>query len=289
MADVAGRILVLDFGSQYSHLIVRRCRECGVYAELMRCDSPMQTISDFNAKGIILSGGPASVYEEGAPHATEGFWAYVLNSNIPVLGICYGMQEMQQYFGGEVQNSLKREYGYAVLRVVTSLKDAASTQSESCAADPLFRGLEQNETTVWMSHGDRVTNLAPGFVVIATSDHSEYAAVSDTKRKLWGLQFHPEVTHSVFGRLMLENFLYSICGVCKGSWNMHRFAEDEIKAIRDRVGARHVIGALSGGVDSTVAAALLYQAIGDRFHAFMVDTGLLRMNEGPEVICRLRQ
>lgn len=276
--ETPSRVLILDFGSQYSHLIVRRCREVGVYSELVRCDTPLQTIRAFGAAGIILSGGPSSVYEEDAPHVPEGFWKFAEEAGVPVLGICYGMQDMQHALGGKVEQSTHREFGSAEVKVLPNEMTGVS--------DCIFNGITES-THVWMSHGDRVTSLAPGFEVIGTSDNSPYAAVVDRHRKFWGLQFHPEVTHTVDGLHFLTNFVGCICGASR-TWNMNMFAHTEISRLRDQIGNRRVIGALSGGVDSTVGAALLHSAIGDRFHGFMVNTGLLRKNEGPEVIERLR-
>lgn len=274
------RLLILDFGSQYSHLIVRRCREIGIYSELLRCDTPLQTIERFGMSGVILSGGPSSVYDKNAPHVPEGFWTFVQQAKLPVLGICYGMQEMQYALGGNVQPSAHREYGYARLNVLSSQATGDK--------DTLFFAVP-DDTKVWMSHGDSVMRLAPGFEVIGVSENSPYAAIVDRSRQLWGVQFHPEVTHTAYGEQVFINFAEKICRMNLGSWNMKIFAELERSKLNKQIGHRHVIGALSGGVDSTVAAALLHSIIGDRFHGFMVDTGLLRKNEGPEVVEKLRK
>lgn len=279
MTPLPSRLLILDFGSQYSHLIVRRYRELGVYSELLRCDTALNVIQEFGASGIVLSGGPSSVYDVKAPHVPDGFWKYVEQTKIPVLGICYGMQEMQQALGGKVESSTHREFGYAEVQQVLN-KENTTTE--------LFSSIPKT-IQVWMSHGDTVTTLAPGFEVIGTSPSSPYAVIVDRKRQLWGIQFHPEVTHTINGKQLLLNFVSKICGIQLGSWNMNTFASTEIQRLKERIGNRHVIGALSGGVDSTVAAALLHTAIGERFHGFMIDTGVLRKNEGPEVIERLRR
>eukprot|EP00744_Colponema_vietnamica_P000530 GILI01000947.1.p1 GENE.GILI01000947.1~~GILI01000947.1.p1 ORF type:complete len:521 (+),score=168.71 GILI01000947.1:70-1632(+) len=269
-------ILILDFGSQYSHLIARRVREHGVYCELHACNVPLASMQALNPQGIILSGGPSSVYEEGAPHIDAGFWAWTQSSHIPVLGICYGLQEMAHSLGGQVAPSSHREYGHATLEIL-------STEGHI-----LFDGLDDADTmTVWMSHGDKVLALPEGFIDIARTKSSEHAAVYSASRKYYGIQFHPEVTHTPKGKQLLGNFVQKVCGV-QGDWNMNNFLEDQITKIRALVGDKHVIGAVSGGVDSTVAAVLLQQAIGDQFHAIMVDTGLLRMDEAVQVEERLR-
>jgi len=313
------RILILDFGSQYSHLIVRRCREIGVYAELMRCDTNIDDIRNFSAKGIILSGGPYSVYEEEAPHCVPAFWQYVDQTHMPLLGICYGLQEMTYALKGKVSASAKREYGHAELMmkelnaeerkldnqanhspavngVPTAPRDSEPDPNQvhdnPTAVSPnvhrLFQGLVHNPTRVWMSHGDKVTQLAPGFQAIAVTPSSEYACVAHLEKQMFGLQFHPEVTHTDEGTQLIRNFILKICGAVP-SWNMKNFAHTEMERLRRQIGERHVLGALSGGVDSTVAAALLHKAIGHKFHGVLIDTGLLRMHEGPEVIQRLKQ
>jgi len=262
------RILILDFGSQYSHLIARRVREFGIYCELHPCTLPAQAMREFHPKGIILSGGPASVYEEGAPTVDRGLW----DINVPVLGICYGLQLMVYQLGGSVDLGTRREYGHADLAIYES--------------GGLFDGL-RDRITVWMSHGDRVTGLPEGFVTLGGTENSEYAAIADTERGWYGIQFHPEVTHTPDGLTILENFTSKICG-CRHDWTMGSFVDEAVEKIRTQVGEGKVIGAVSGGVDSTVAAVLLNRAIGDRFTAIFVDNGLLRLNEANQVATRFR-
>lgn len=267
------RILVIDFGSQYSHLICRRTRELNVYSELCACTVSLAQVEDFKPTGIILSGGPSSVYEEGAPHLNSEVWGYIKDHQVPILGICYGLQVMMHVLGGKVEKGPKREFGLAYL----SVKDSSS---------PLLAGISA-KTPVWMSHGDKVTSLAPDFRAIAISENSEICAVQHSQGLMFGLQFHPEVTHSVEGTQILSNFITKICK-CKQEWNMKDFIDSEIRKIHDLVGpTKHVIGAVSGGVDSSVGAALLHAALKDRFHPILVDTGLLRLNEAAEVKQRL--
>lgn len=275
---MAGNILVLDFGSQYSHLIVRRCREINVYGSMKSCFASVEQIFADNPNGIILSGGPSSVYEANAPHVCKSFWEYVQKNKIPLLGICYGMQEMMHALGGKIGITEKKEYGTADLLIKGHGRDQY---------DELFVGISSNPTKVWMSHGDCVKTPAPGFEAIALTVNAEYAAVSFPEHRMWGLQFHPEVTHTADGSLLLRNFCVDICGV-QPNWTMNRFALAEVKEIHEKVGDNHVLGALSGGVDSTVAAALVYRAIGDRFHGFLIDTGMLRKSEASEVIEKLK-
>jgi len=273
------RILILDFGSQYSHIIVRRFRELSIYSELKRCDIPLKEIQDFHPKGIVLSGGPFSVYAEGSPHCVKEFWPWVIESHIPLLGICYGLQEITFALGGKVEAAEKAEYGHAEL-VIPNMTDGKP--------HPLFQHLKLNPSRVWMSHGDKVTKQADGFQVIATTTSSEFACVAHLEKHIFGLQFHPEVSHSDEGVQILSNFAVDICGV-KPSWNMKAFAQTEIERVRQLVGDSYVIGALSGGVDSTVAGALLHKAIGPKFKGFLIDTGLLRKGEGVEVIKRMQE
>lgn len=262
-------IAILDFGSQYTHLIARRLRECGVYCELLAHDTKAAAVRALNAKGVILSGGPYSVYDTGAPHVD----VEMLELGIPVLGICYGLQEMVRVCGGRVTAGSTREFGRAPLTVVAECK--------------LFDDVPQ-ESEVWMSHVDEASEMPKNMCVVATSGNSMCGAAMDETKDLYGLQFHPEVTHSAHGAIMLRNFAQGICG-CKGDWSMRAFADEAVKAIQVAVGEEaHVVGAVSGGVDSTVAAALVARAVGDRFHAVLVDNGLLRMNEAEEVTKRLR-
>ena len=252
-------ILVLDFGSQYSHLILRRLREFNVYAEMLPCTQKIAELP-FKPVGVILSGGPYSVYEEGAPHVDPA----VFDLNVPVLGICYGMQELAWINGKGVSRGTKREYGPAFVHVV----------DEACA---LFKGV--NNSQVWMSHNDKLTALPTGFKTVATTDNSPYAGIAHEEKPIYALQFHPEVTHSLQGKILLRNFALDICKA-KTNWNMENFIDSEIKRIRELVGpTAEVIGAVSGGVDSTVGAKLMKEAIGDRFHAIYVDNGLMRKNE----------
>lgn len=263
-------ILVLDFGSQYSHLITRRLREFNVYSELLPCT---QKLADLNwkPKGIILSGGPYSVYEDDAPHVDP---AVLELEGVPILGICYGLQELAWHHGKNVLAGEKREYGHASLKLARN--SGKGTQVTNVEA--LFRDLEDN-MEVWMSHGDKLSHLPEDFVTIATTSNAPFAGIAHEKKPYYGIQFHPEVTHTPQGSKVLENFAVNICKA-KTDWNMERFGDKEIDKIRALVGPKgQVIGAVSGGVDSTVAAKLMQEAIGDRFHAVMVDNGLLRLNE----------
>ncbi len=259
-------IIVLDFGSQYSQLIARRIRELEVYCELIPYNAPPEQIERLNPGGYILSGGPAGVYAPDAPHLPD----VVLNTNVPILGICYGMQLLVYHFGGQVAPSDKREYGFTTLKI---------TQPDA----PLFAEISESELSVWMSHGDRVTQLPPGFQTLAQSPNSDYAAIGHLERKLYGLQFHPEVTHTPQGKDLLRAFLYEICG-CKGGWTVHNFIEESIVRIREQVGDGQVVCGLSGGVDSSVTAALLHRAIGDQLTCIFVNNGLLRKNEPEQVV-----
>lgn len=258
-------IPILDFGSQYAQLIARRVRESGVYSELFRPDIPAATLKGLKLKGIILSGGPSSVYEEGAPKCDPA----IFDLGVPILGICYGMQIGVEILGGKVRPAASREYGRAKLDISTPT---------SGVPDPLLKGLP-NETTVWMSHGDQVHDLPPDFIPIATTPTCPYAAARHVGRNFYGVQFHPEVTHTPRGEILFHNFLYEICK-CAGNWSMGSFVDRAAKEIRARVKpGEKVICGLSGGVDSSVAAALLHRAIGDQLVCIFVDNGLLRKNE----------
>ncbi len=257
-------IPILDFGSQYAQLIARRVREAGVYSELVRPTITVAELRAMNPKGIILSGGPSSVYEPNAPRCDPA----IFDIGVPVLGICYGMQLGAQILGGDVRPAKAREYGRAKLTVTAN---AAGT------VDALVRGLPA-ETTVWMSHGDQVQELPADFVPLATTPTCPYAAAKHSTRPFYGVQFHPEVTHTPRGAQLFRNFLFDICK-CDGSWTMGNFVEREVQRIRERVGTATVICGLSGGVDSSVTAALLHKAIGKQLVCIFVDNGLLRKGE----------
>jgi GMP synthase (glutamine-hydrolysing) len=260
-------IIVLDFGSQYTQLIARRLREAHVYCEIVPYFEPIESIRAKNPQGIILSGGPASVYDEEAYHIDKA----ILELGLPVLGICYGMQLITHLLGGEVLSADHHEYGKAEIR----FDEVNGTNS------PLFSGMVDHQV-VWMSHADRVTRLPVGFHRIAHSDNSPYAAIADEENRIYALQFHPEVSHTPHGAQMLGNFATEICGI-KPDWNMHDFAKSQIEAIRKMVGKEKVLCALSGGVDSSVVAALLHQAIGDQLVPVFVNNGLLRAGEVDKV------
>ena len=256
-------ILIVDFGSQYSRLIARRVREASVYCELIPHTAPWETVKALNPKGVILSGGPASVYETGAPLAPD--WVY--ESGIPVLGICYGMQAMVHQLGGRVAPGTHREYGYAELRNIAS-------------EEPLFADVSQSPQ-VWMSHGDNIAEMPEGFAALASTDNSPIAALGDGVGR-FGLQFHPEVVHTPEGTRLIHNFLYEVCG-CSGSWTPGNFVAESVEAIRRQVGDGKVICALSGGVDSAVAASLVHAAVGDQLTCVFVNNGLLRHGEPERV------
>ncbi|MCQ2403865.1 MAG: glutamine-hydrolyzing GMP synthase [Lentisphaeria bacterium] len=256
-------IVVLDYGSQYCQLIARRIRECHVYSQVISCNTTAEEISAMSPKGIILSGGPASVYDSGAPQLDPG----ILELGIPVLGICYGMQLLVKYNGGNVSTAPEREYGRALLQIKNSSR--------------LFEGMEP-EQTVWMSHGDKVTMEPECIETLAVTANCEFAACKLKGKELYGIQFHPEVVHSPNGIQVIRNFCLNICG-CEGSWNMASFIEESVKKIRETVGKERVILGLSGGVDSSVAAALLHKAIGHQLTCIFVNNGLLRKNEAERV------
>ena len=252
-------IVVIDFGSQYSMLITRRVRECEVYCELVPYDVSWEKIASLKPRGFILSGGPASVYEPGAPLAL----AYIYESGLPILGICYGMQVLAHQLGGKVAPGVKQEYGHAILH----LSDVDS---------PLFVDLPAT-TPVWMSHGDKIEKLPPGFIALAYTENSPFAVMGNDK-KMFGLQFHPEVVHTPEGKTILRNFVYRICG-SKRNWTTANFIQESIAKIRQQVGKGKVISALSGGVDSAVTATLIHRAIGDQLTCIFVNHGLLRREE----------
>jgi GMP synthase (glutamine-hydrolysing) len=268
----AERILVLDFGSQYSQLIARRVRELGVYSELHPFSISVETIKALRPQGIILSGSPHSTYEPGAPIPSPE----IFQLGIPILGICYGLQVIAYQLGGEVDKAARREYGHAELFI----------------DDPsdLFGGVCENgaaSTTVWMSHGDHLTKMPNGFTSIAHTDNSPISAIKNAEKKIFGIQFHPEVAHTPKGKAILRNFLYKICG-CKGGWNATSFIARAVADIRSRVGEGKVICALSGGVDSSVAAALLHKAIGEQLICIHINNGLMRKGESESVVRAFR-
>jgi len=256
-------VLILDFGSQYAQLIARRVREQGVYSELCRPDISLAQIREKMPVGIILSGGPASVYEAGAPKCDPGLFDLCFELNIPVLGICYGMQLAAQMLGGEVKPAPAREFGRAHLKIISD--------------HPFVRDLPQ-ETTVWMSHGDQIHNLPDDFVALATTPTCPFAAAMHKTMPFFGVQFHPEVTHTPRGEQVFQNFLYDVCRA-KGDWTMGNFIDSAVQLVREKVGKERVILGLSGGVDSSVTAALLHKAIGPQLTCIFVDNGLLRKGE----------
>ncbi len=268
------KIVILDFGSQYTQLIARRVREAGVYSEIYPCTLTPDEVAALRPKGLILSGGPCSVYDPGAPQLPREMLELRREdgSPLPVLGICYGLQAMAHTLGGAVERAERREFGRAHLQI-----DDASD---------LFAGVPSG-TTVWMSHGDHLTRLPEGFEVIAHTENAPIAAVRAVDRPLYGVQFHPEVVHTDYGRQILQNFALRICG-CRGDWTPASFIEEKIAEVRERVGDEHVILGLSGGVDSSVAAVLLHRALGDRLTCIFVDNGLLRKGEAEQVVATFR-
>ncbi|WP_222909083.1 glutamine-hydrolyzing GMP synthase [Pseudomonas sp. DNDY-54] len=268
----AHRILILDFGSQYTQLIARRVRELGVYCELHPFDMSDEDIREFNPRGIILAGGPESVHAEGSPRAPQA----VFDLGVPLFGICYGMQTMSEQLGGKVQGSDEREFGYARVDLVGKSK--------------LFEGIEDHMDDdgvfgldVWMSHGDKVTTLPEGFHILASTPSCPIAAMGDDDRRYYGVQFHPEVTHTRQGGRILSRFLLEICG-CEALWTPSNIVDDLVEQVRAQVGSANVLLGLSGGVDSSVVAALLHKAIGDQLTCVFVDNGLLRLHEGDQVM-----
>lgn len=273
---IAHRILILDFGSQYTQLIARRVREAGVYSEIFPWDSDADTISGFAPDGIVLSGGPESVVLDEPPRAPQ----LVFELGVPVLGICYGMQTMAAQLGGEVKSSGQREFGYA--RVESGATNRLLDGLVSISAED-GKGNEDTALNVWMSHGDRVQSLPSGFTAIASTSNSPLAGMADETRNFYGLQFHPEVTHTDHGQRIIERFVRDICG-CPDSWRPGNIISRDIDLIRQQVGADRVLLGLSGGVDSAVVAALLHEALGDQLICVFVDNGLLRLNEGDQVM-----
>jgi GMP synthase (glutamine-hydrolysing) len=264
-------IAILDFGSQYNQLIARRVRECRVYCEILPHDVSPETLKAKQVEGIILSGGPASIFDKGVPVSREG----IFDLGVPVLGICYGVQLMAHRLGGKVTASPMREYGPAELVL-----------NRTGGKSLLFAGLEPRQR-IWMSHGDRITKLPKGFRIAGTTVNCPVAVMENPPRKLYGVQFHPEVHHTMNGIAIIQNFLFRICG-CSPSWTMGSFIEENIRRIREQVGSERVLCALSGGVDSSVLAVLLHRAIGRKLTSIFVDNGLLRENEVEEVVSTFR-
>ncbi|AHC18405.1 MULTISPECIES: glutamine-hydrolyzing GMP synthase [Paenibacillus] len=257
-------VVVLDFGGQYNQLIARRIRDLGVYSELLPYNTPAEKLRELAPKGIVFSGGPSSVYTDNAPQVDRAIY----DLGIPIFGICYGMQLMAHQLDGKVERAGKREYGKA---------DVQFNQDARLA-----KGLDSRQT-VWMSHGDHVTDLPTGFTLDAGTESAPIAAMSNLERNLYAVQFHPEVRHSVQGNEMISNFLYEVCG-CEGNWTMESFIEDQIREIRQQVGDKKVLCALSGGVDSSVVAMLIHKAIGDQLTCMFIDHGLLRKGEAESVM-----
>ena len=257
------RIVILDYGSQYTQLIARRIREQQVFSEIIRFDTPAAKLRENMPQGIILSGGPNSVFEEGAP----GIDPEIFNLGVPVLGVCYDMQLMSQQLGGAVEPGTEREYGKTEMTTVTG--------------NELFAGLPE-QFIVWMSHGDRVSKIPEGFQVSATSGNCPYAAIRNEAKKFYAIQFHPEVVHTQYGNQIIGNFLFKICG-CKADWKLSSWIEETVEKLKEQVGNEEVVLGLSGGVDSSVVAVLLHKAIGKRLHCIFVDNGLLRYNEDKQV------
>jgi GMP synthase (glutamine-hydrolysing) len=257
-------ILILDFGSQYTQLIARRVRESHVYCEIHPFNKPLEAIRAFQPKGIILSGGPSSVYDAGAPHSDPALFSL----GIPILGICYGLQLMAHQLGGAVERATQREYGPAQIDIDVPLE--------------LLSEVETQDVRVWMSHGDRILKMPEGFTILAHSDNSPVAAMGNPERRLYGVQFHPEVAHTPCGRAILDNFLFRICR-CRPSWTMKSFVDSVVQTTAELVGKHQVICALSGGVDSSVVAVLLHKAIGSRLYCIFVNNGVLRKGEAEDV------
>lgn len=270
---VSDKLLVLDYGSQYTQLIARNLREIGVYSEIYAWDVDPKLITDFNPRGIILSGGPETVTEQAAPFIPQA----VFDLNVPVLGICYGMQALANHFGGTVATSDKREYGHA---------NVVFEQHNKLTENLLVEG--HSDLDVWMSHSDKVTQLPENFIRLASSANAENVVISHKDKPIFGLQFHPEVTHTTQGQTLIRRFAVDVCQ-CQTQWNSGNIIENEIEKIKQQVGDDQVILGLSGGVDSAVAAALLHRAIGDQLTCIFVDHGLLRLNEGDDVMALFKQ
>ncbi|UCG09503.1 MAG: glutamine-hydrolyzing GMP synthase, partial [Desulfobacterales bacterium] len=262
-------ILIVDFGSQYNQLIARRVRESRVYCQIEPPSVTVEAVKTMNPEGIILSGGPSSIYEKNSPKMDPA----VFDLGIPVLGICYGMQFMVASLGGTVEPAQRREYGFAELNIINH--------------KALFEGVDK-KTTCWMSHGDSIQNLPKGFRLTASTENTRIAAADHWSRNLYGFQFHPEVVHTPMGKQMLRNFIFKVCG-CKRSWTMKSFAKESTEDIREIVGDKKVILGLSGGVDSSVAATLIHKSIGRKLTCIFVDNGLLRKNEADKLKVTLKQ
>jgi len=257
-------IIILDFGSQYTQLIARRIRENKVFCEIVPFNQSPENYKDKNLKGIVLSGGPSSVFDQEAPFCESR----VFELGVPTLGICYGLQLIGKLFGGELERSIKREYGKAIIHIDRG--------------EDLFSEVRTN-TVVWMSHGDYLSTLPPGFEVLAHTENIPFAAIGNQEKKMYGLQFHPEVAHTEEGNRIIQNFLFRICG-CEGSWTTESFIDATVSSIKDQVKDGKVILGLSGGVDSSVCAALVNKAVGKQLHCILVDNGVLRKNEAQEVV-----
>lgn len=266
------RILIIDFGSQYTQLIARRVREAGVYCEIHHYDLSQQAFTEFNAKGVIFSGSPESANTSESPKAPE----FIITSGLPILGICYGMQTLAEQLGGKVESSDKSEFGHAHIEITQESVLLANMETDIQVDG---RSLHN----VWMSHGDKVTQVPEGFSVIASTESAPIAAMADESRKIYALQFHPEVTHTAAGEQILNRFVHTICE-CEPLWTPANIADDAIATIREQVGTDQVLLGLSGGVDSSVVAALLHKAIGDQLTCVFVDNGLLRLDEGDQVM-----
>ncbi|MDK2920780.1 MAG: hypothetical protein PWR24_337 [Desulfonauticus sp.] len=266
------KVLILDFGSQYTQLIARRVREEGVYSEIHPCNISLEEIKAINPQAIILSGGPASVVQENSPKIDPA----IFDLGLPILGICYGMQLISYLLGGKVEPAKVREYGRSSLELLTS--------------SPLWEGIwpDHKEFTVWMSHGDTVLEIPQGFEVLAKTESIEFAAIGAREKNIYALQFHPEVVHTDFGKQIIANFLFQIARL-EPSWSMSSFIDNVLEEVKVQVGEDKVVCALSGGVDSTVVAVLLNKALGHKLHCIFVDNGLLRLNEGEEVVSYLRK
>jgi GMP synthase (glutamine-hydrolysing) len=262
-------LIVLDFGSQYSMLIARRVRECHVYCELVPYDTPWEKIASLNPRGFILSGGPASVYDSGAPLPLS----YIYESRLPVMGICYGVQAIAYQLGGQVAQGAKREYGHTILHI----------SAEGC---PLFAGLPSS-LPVWMSHGDQVIELPPGFKTLAYTENAPFAVIGNDSG-IYGLQFHPEVVHTAQGKTIFQNFVLQICG-CQGNWTPANFIAESVDKIKEQVGGGRVVCALSGGVDSAVTATIIDRAIGNKLTCIFINNGLLRRDEPERVLSTFKR